>query len=186
MDLKREANALRFWRGMIFPNWRQVFLSSLNGSALIVAGLLLLMVRLGGGSGLTISSVAGVALGFAGVGAAASVAALTLTLGFAQGMPSESWVFRDVLPRGGTPLESLARVFAWAGTVQLALVGVAALALALGGDRLLLPKAASWLHVAGLYGGLVVFVLALLQVFVVLQTLAQLSILLVNFHGQKS
>ena len=172
----KKASPVQFWSGMVLPRARKILLDRFLVLAPCLAASLFIVIRFGLGADISIASAAQMGFRFASVGAAGAVTALAVTIGFAQNSAPDSWVRRRNEDSDDSPLETLAVVYLWAGFSQITLAATCAFSVAAGGDAPLFPGAASLLHQVFLGLSLFVFSYAVLQIFAVMQTLAQMAV----------
>lgn len=130
-------------------------------------------------SSLAISEVASTGFAYASITVAACISAIVLALGLPGGDRLRKWA-RHGTSADHSALSELIFVLVWGGIWQLLVIVVCSLALLFGGDGPLAPFGMSLSHWIGLIGGLWVFSYALLELFVVVETLWQIGAVIVS------
>lgn len=128
---------------------------------------------------LPISTVASIGFAYASITVAASVSAIVLSLGLPGAGRLRKWA-RHGHSANRSALSELIFVLVWSGIWQLSVIVACALALLFGGDGPLAPPAMTVPHRIGLICGLWVFYYALLELFVVVETLWQIGAVIVD------
>ncbi len=107
------------------------------------------------------------------------MSAIVLSLGLPGAERLRKWA-RHGETADRSALSELIFVLVWGGIWQLLVVVICVLALLFGGDGPLAPPGMWFTHWVGLIGGLWVFFYALLELFVIMETLWQIAAVIVS------
>lgn len=173
------AGDLHLLRGQVWPRRREILRSWVLWLSSGVAILLGLSIHDLPGADLTISSVATFGITYAGISAGACFTAIVLSLGLPGAERLRSWARKNGVTEGKSALSDLVFVLTWAALAQIVLIVACSLALAFGGDIQLSPSGVSIGHIAALIVGLFVFFYAVFELVIVLQTLVQISVVII-------
>lgn len=177
-DANSAKRDLRFFRGQVWPRLGQLLSAPALWISLLIALTLTAFAPPLPSSDIPISDVAAYGLSFAAIATGACFTAIVLTLGLPGADRLRRWSLMVGNTEGKSALSDLLFVLAWAATAQFALILVSVVALALGGDLPVAPQNALWSHRLGLAFSLWVFLYAISELFIVLQTLIQIGVLI--------
>ncbi|KQR20074.1 hypothetical protein ASF79_10755 [Agreia sp. Leaf335] len=110
----------------------------------------------------------------------ACIAAIVLALGLPGAARIKRWARLPGTTKNKSALSDLIFVLVWATLCQIGLVGTCVIALALGGPIALAPANITWSHSLGLALGFSTFFYAVAELFVVVQTLSQMGVVIID------
>jgi len=147
--------------------------------SLVLAGATSYIAWVSSAATVSISSIAMVGLTVAAITVGACVSAVVLSIGLPGGDRLRRWA-RQGDDANKSALSELVFVLVWAALWQLFVVIVCILAILLGGNGPFAPSGMRWSHWLGLIVSFWVFYYALIELFVVIDTLWQIGAVVVS------
>jgi hypothetical protein len=170
---------LKLWRGQIVPRLPALFLDKIVLISVVIGATFATLACYLPVGEMAISAVVANGIMFASIAMGSCISAIVLSLG----LPGTERLHRWSNMKGNTAdksaLSELIFSLTWAALAQIGLILVCGLATLFGGDLSLAPDPMPLSHWAGLGLGLTVFIYALLELVVVVQTLVQIGVMII-------
>lgn len=180
MAIDAAKRDLRLVRGQILPRLPKLLASWVPVSAALFGGALTFLLPQLPAASLPISSAVANGVTFASISMGACVSSLVLSLGLPGTRRLRRWALMKGDTKDKSALSDLIFVLVWAALAQIALLFVCIAAFVFGSDQPLAPQGMLPSHRLGLFIGLTAFFYALFELLVVVQTLSQMGVLIIE------
>lgn len=181
-----ERRDLRIFRGQVWPRRKLIIQSPVLIAAVPTGVVLAVVVPWLPSSALKISEATSVGFTYASISTGVCITALILALGLPGEERLAKWSKKESRTPNKSQLSELIFVFLWAALWQIGVLITCILALLFGGDLPLAPPGMIPTHWAGLAMSLIVFFYALFLLVTVLQTLLQMSVVIISEERRKA
>jgi hypothetical protein len=170
---------LNMLRGQIAPRLRHLVLNKIVLYAILSGVICAVLASYLPVGEMTISSVVANGFTFASIAMGSCISAIVLSLGLPGAERLRKWSNMNGPIKGKSVLSDLVFALTWAALAQVALILVCVLATLFGGNLPLAPESMTVTHWLGLAISLIVFLYAVLELVVVVQTLVQIGVMII-------
>lgn len=176
---------LHFLQGQVWPRRRELLRSKSFWLALVIAPIATMLVFQSPGGSIPISEAASAGLTFSSISFGACFSATLLAIGLPGAQRIKNWSTASGSVDGKSVLSDLIFVLVWAALSQVALVITCSLALIMGGNIPTAPLSPLLTHTLLLSISLFVFIYAILELLIVVQTISQIGVVIIAEENRR-